>query len=585
MAEGDPIDAGRRPTVIASHVDIVYRVMGASMRRPDDDTDDDVAALRRILQRGRQLTAVREIQAVSDVSFVAYDGQSIGIIGRNGSGKSTILRAIAGLLPPTSGRVWVHGRPALLGVNAVLMSKLTGERNIYIGGQALGLSKAEVARRMDEIVDFSGLGDAIHLPMSTYSSGMAARLRFAISTAAAPDVLMIDEALATGDAEFKARSAARIAQLREQAGTVFLVSHSNNTIRQMCDRALWMDRGRLVMDGPVGDVVDAYEAETKPRRIVAPKSKPEPIQDPDVPGVERWAARDRFVMATRMSARYHTASVRDVIVAPGEDIATTVACVAAAVASGSSLLMSRRHRVPSETLAEVRRLQPDRVTLIGTDDSLPESAVEEIHEATGVPVARIDAADPITLAATLSSEYFGAGVDTVFLALAGTGSHPLPAAAVCGARGSSLLLVERATLPDVVREELARLQPRRVVVVGSEEDIDDAVRRDAAQFAADGSERWSGNTVEELSAAVSSQSFEPGVDVAFVASGYTIGNAIAGVVAAATTESPLLLVAGAELGETLQTELARLRPTRIVVLGGPLSVSPDVRATVAQYLR
>jgi len=210
---------------------------------------------------------------------VAYRGESIGIVGRNGSGKSTLLRAVAGLIPPTNGAIWVNGRAALLGVNAVLMRKLSGARNIMIGGQALGLSKAEVRARYDDIVEFADIGDFINLPMSSYSSGMAARLRFAISTAAVPDILVVDEALSTGDAQFRARANERIQQIRESAGTVFMVSHNNATIKQQCTRALWMDDGHLIMDGPAAEVVDAYAAKYGPRKkAAAAKPKPRPQQ-------------------------------------------------------------------------------------------------------------------------------------------------------------------------------------------------------------------------------------------------------------------------------------------------------------------
>lgn len=263
--------ADRTPAVIASHVDITYRVQG-SKRAASSATDDDEKLFKGLLNRGRELGTVTQVEAVKDVSFVAYHGESIGIIGRNGSGKSTLLRSIAGVIPPTRGEIYVSGEPALLGVNAVLMSRLSGERNVYIGAQAMGLSRAQVRERFDDIVEFSGIGESIHRPMSTYSSGQAARLRFAISTAMTPDILMIDEALATGDADFKARSSAKVNEIREEASTVFLVSHSNATIRQLCTRALWMEKGQLIADGPTEEVVAAYEA-------TLPKPKPKPKKD------------------------------------------------------------------------------------------------------------------------------------------------------------------------------------------------------------------------------------------------------------------------------------------------------------------
>lgn len=250
----------RRPAAIVSHLDIIYRVVGGKRSNTSAIGDDEGESIfRNLIGRGKTVATVQSVHAVKDVSFVAYHGESVGIIGRNGSGKSTLLRAVAGLLPPTNGEVFLAGTPALLGVNAVLMSALSGERNIYIGGQALGLTKAQVKERFEEIVAFSGIGDAVYRPMSTYSSGMAARLRFAISTAAVPDVLMIDEALSTGDAEFRKRSGEKVDEIREKASTVFLVSHSNSTVRDLCDRVLWMHHGRLIGDGPTEAILTAYE--------------------------------------------------------------------------------------------------------------------------------------------------------------------------------------------------------------------------------------------------------------------------------------------------------------------------------------
>ena len=251
------------PSVIVDDVHVKYRVFGGRRKSVASET----GRVRSMLNRSRRhVGAVSEVHAVRGVSFVAHHGESIGIVGMNGAGKSTLLRAVAGLMPVSSGEVYVSGSSALLGVNAALIKSLTGERNIMIGGLALGLTKAQVEERFDEIVEFAGLEDFIHLPMKAYSSGMAARLRFAISTAAIPDILMIDEALATGDASFRARSQKRIEQIRDRAGTVFLVSHSIRAVRNMCDRAIWLDQGEVIDDGPSGEVMDRYAAELRRRR-------------------------------------------------------------------------------------------------------------------------------------------------------------------------------------------------------------------------------------------------------------------------------------------------------------------------------
>ncbi|GAA2378212.1 MULTISPECIES: ABC transporter ATP-binding protein [Streptomyces] len=248
----------RVPTVIADDVHIVYRVYGGRSK------GNATAALRRIIRR-ESSARVREVHAVRGVTFTAYRGEAIGLIGSNGSGKSTLLRAIAGLLPTERGKVYTDGQPSLLGVNAALMNDLTGERNVVLGGLAMGMSREQIKERYQGIVDFSGIndkGDFISLPMRTYSSGMAARLRFSIAAAKDHDVLMIDEALATGDKKFQRRSEARIRELRKEAGTVFLVSHNNKSIRSTCDRVLWLEKGELVMDGPTEQVMKAYEEET-----------------------------------------------------------------------------------------------------------------------------------------------------------------------------------------------------------------------------------------------------------------------------------------------------------------------------------
>ena len=140
------------------------------------------------------------------MSFTAYRGEAIGLIGPNGSGKSTLLRAIAGLMAPSQGVVWTRGQASLLGVAAAMMGAMSGDQNILLGCLAIGMTPAEIVEEYDAICEFAGIGEFVHLPMNTYSSGMGARLRFAIAAARAPDILLIDEALATGDAEFRRRS-------------------------------------------------------------------------------------------------------------------------------------------------------------------------------------------------------------------------------------------------------------------------------------------------------------------------------------------------------------------------------------------
>lgn len=215
------------------------------------------------LARARGMKTHDRFNAVDDVSFTVEGGESIGVMGLNGSGKSTLLKAIAGLLPPSQGAVYTDGQPSLLGVGAALMRDLSGERNVILGCLAMGLTPEETKAKYDEIVTFAGLKPGfIKYPMNTYSSGMGARLRFAIAAARTHDVLLIDEALATGDAKFKRRSKAKIEQLRKDAGAVFLVAHQLDVVEETCNRVIWLDDGRILMDGDPHEVIAAYTEAT-----------------------------------------------------------------------------------------------------------------------------------------------------------------------------------------------------------------------------------------------------------------------------------------------------------------------------------
>jgi teichoic acid transport system ATP-binding protein len=241
------------PMVVVDDLHIVYKVYGAG-----GDRGTAATVLLRVLGR-KSRGNIREVHAIRGMSFIAYRGDAVGIIGRNGSGKSTLLRAIAGLLPPEQGNVYTTGEAALLGVNAALLDDLTGERNVILGCLAMGMTRQEAKDRYQSIVDFSGVGDFIDLPMKTYSSGMGSRLRFAIAASKSHEVLLIDEALATGDAEFRVKSHARIEELRAQAGTVFLVAHNLEEVEVTCNRVIWMERGQIVMQGEdVTGIIDKY---------------------------------------------------------------------------------------------------------------------------------------------------------------------------------------------------------------------------------------------------------------------------------------------------------------------------------------
>jgi ABC-type polysaccharide/polyol phosphate transport system ATPase subunit len=212
-----------------------------------------------IVRLGRGERAVREVQALKGVSFEVPVGTSLGIVGANGAGKSTLVRTLGGILPPTSGRIEVHGRiSALLALGVGFNPNLSGIENVVLGGLANGLTRAQVRERADEIADFAELGEFMELPIRTYSSGMRSRLAFAVSVHMDPDILMIDEALSAGDAKFKQKAAAKMQDLMSTARAMFLVSHALGSIKELCNHAIWLHKGELMMQGTPDEVTAAY---------------------------------------------------------------------------------------------------------------------------------------------------------------------------------------------------------------------------------------------------------------------------------------------------------------------------------------
>ncbi len=208
---------------------------------------------------GRGERGVVEVEAVKDVTFDVPNGTAMGIIGANGAGKSTLMRAIAGILPPTRGSIEIWGKAStLLALGVGFNNSLSGRENIVLGGLASGLTRAEVDERADEVAEWTELGEFIDMPMRTYSSGMSARVGFSVAVHMKPDILMIDEALSTGDAKFREKANAKMGDLRDSARAMFLVSHGLNSIKEMCSEAIWLDKGRVMMRGEPEEVIDAY---------------------------------------------------------------------------------------------------------------------------------------------------------------------------------------------------------------------------------------------------------------------------------------------------------------------------------------
>ena len=201
-----------------------------------------------------------EFWAVRDISFTVEKGERLGILGFNGAGKSTLLKTIAGVLKPTKGSVKVHGVIApLLELGAGFDSNYSGKENIFLYGATMGYSRKYIQEKYDEIVEFSELKDFIDVPIKNYSSGMKARLGFAIATAVEPEVLILDEVLSVGDAKFRRKSEAKVTSMFDKGVTVLFVSHSTEQVRRLCDKAIILEKGKIIAQGEVNEICDLYD--------------------------------------------------------------------------------------------------------------------------------------------------------------------------------------------------------------------------------------------------------------------------------------------------------------------------------------
>lgn len=240
------------PMIVVDHVDMVFNIANQQL----NSLKEYLIALVR-----RQLF-FREFKALEDINITINRGDVYGIVGTNGSGKSTLLKIIAGVLEPTHGKCSINGTIApLIELGAGFDHELTARENVYLNGALLGYSKKFIDEQFDSIVDFAEVGDFIDMPLKNYSSGMVARIAFAIATATTPDILVVDEALSVGDFRFQEKCEARINDLVESHGTTLLfVSHDINQVERVCKKAVWIEKGHMRMDGPVEEVCESYKA-------------------------------------------------------------------------------------------------------------------------------------------------------------------------------------------------------------------------------------------------------------------------------------------------------------------------------------
>ena len=237
------------PVILFENVAVLYRV-------PHERVSGIKEYAVRLMQRR---LSYEEFWALQDISFEVRRGEVFGVIGRNGAGKSTMLKVMARVLHPTRGRVVMRGKIApLLELGAGFHPELTGRENVYLNSALLGHTRKQVDERFDSILEFAEIGDFINAPLRTFSTGMVARLGFAVATAIRPDILLVDEVLSVGDSRFQEKCLARMNAFQEQGTTIVIVSHSMQTIQNFCSRALWLEQGKEGAIGSVSEVIASY---------------------------------------------------------------------------------------------------------------------------------------------------------------------------------------------------------------------------------------------------------------------------------------------------------------------------------------
>lgn len=258
-----------------------------------------------LLRRELVLPEEGTVTALRDVSFRVEQGEAFGVIGPNGSGKSTLLKLVSGILKPTAGKIDVQGRiAALIELGAGFHPEISGRENVYINGIMMGLTRREIDRRFDQIVEFAGIGEFLDQPVKTYSSGMYVRLGFAVAVHLDPDILLIDEVLSVGDEEFSQKCIARIQEMKLKGVTLLFVTHQLDLVRQLCDRALWLDHGKVCGLGDPVRVVDSYlqrvSGGTEPEGEGGPRETGKD-EEADSKEEERWGSGEVLIRRVSLS--------------------------------------------------------------------------------------------------------------------------------------------------------------------------------------------------------------------------------------------------------------------------------------------
>ena len=353
-------DSSKKTMIKVDHVSMIFNMASEQLNSIKEYA---IAALKRELR-------FKEFRALDDVSFEVKQGDVFGILGTNGSGKSTILKIIAGVLEPSKGSCTVSGNIApLIELGAGFDMELTARENIYLNGALLGYSKQFIEENFDDIVEFAEVEKFLDMPMKNYSSGMVARIAFAIATVIVPEILIVDEVLSVGDFMFQKKCEDRITKLIKEHGvTVLIVSHNNDQIERLCNKAVWIEKGHLRMVGTAKEVCQTYRVlgghvgSKESEQIVF-----ETLQDPkkpDMSGIESIEADTRYGIAAKLSSRCYPDGAKAVILASGEHEMVPLIANGLAGALDAPILLTQNESVPDITAQELTRLNPQAVYVL-----------------------------------------------------------------------------------------------------------------------------------------------------------------------------------------------------------------------------
>ena len=379
-----------RPTMV--EVDHVSMVFNIANERLNSLKEYFIALIRHQLR-------FREFYALDDVSFEVKKGDVFGILGTNGSGKSTMLKIVAGVLDPTKGDVRIHGNIApLIELGAGFDMELTARENVYLNGALLGYSKKFIADHFDEIVDFAEVRDFLDMPLKNYSSGMVARIAFSIATMIVPEILIVDEVLSVGDFMFQQKCERRISDLIKNHGvTVLIVSHSNDQIERLCNKAIWIEKGHTRMLGSASDVCRAY-------RIVGGRTGSEESEKRVIEMMTRryhgtrdvidMIAGDTRYSTVVLAAEEYIDDQEDLIMVGGDARPDCMLATGLAGLTNAVILNTLRDMIPTITYQTIKRIDPKRVVIVGDEGQVGEEVRSKLAEQLDVEgVRRFDDAD------------------------------------------------------------------------------------------------------------------------------------------------------------------------------------------------